>query len=70
MMKMGKMGKRRNLREIVIRMDYPENCAMSKKERDELMLFIDRILHFYTCSDHNVWLEVSDEFGKESVPLS
>jgi hypothetical protein len=56
-------------RSISIKMEYPETCKLSKEERDEMLLFIQRIIRSYVCADHEVEISIADEYGKETEKL-
>jgi len=55
--------------DINIKMEYPETCKLSKEERDEMYLFIHRIIKSYACADHEVEISIKDEYGKETDRL-
>lgn len=57
----------KNNREIEIQMEYPEQCSLSKEERDEMLTFIRRIIKSYICDDHDVKMSIVDEYGKETM---
>jgi hypothetical protein len=58
-------------REIIIEMEYRDNleCKLPKEERDEMFLFIRRIVSSYVCADHETSLSITDEYGKETINL-
>lgn len=58
-------------REIIIEMEYRDtlDCKLSKEERDEMFLFIQRIVRSYICPDHETKISIADEYGKETEEL-
>lgn len=56
-------------RDISIQMEYPETCALSKQERDEMLRFIQRIIKSFICDDHKTKISMLDEYGKDTMEL-
>jgi len=50
-------------------MEYPETCALSKQERDEMLRFIQRIIKSFICDDHKTKISMLDEYGKDTMEL-
>lgn len=54
-------------RDISIKMEYPEQCSLSREERDEMLRFIQRIVKSFICDDHDTRMLIADEYGQETV---